>query len=576
MNLQTLKRAQRTLALTLALTLTTSQLSCSITRGSYWVKKRYAPEEYDSENLRPNKHFAKLHLKTGEVYVLKTWTLENTPDGIRIKGQGNHYSVERSLVQSNTSLEIQTKDLLLIETTDVKTFEHTSVILIGVGVGVSVIGLMCLANPKACFGSCPTIYNGKLNLDELDQAALLAEGFSDAIAPSLESTDLDPLHLTRRDSDGRVTLTLTNEAYETHAIRSMRLKAVDLPDHPLLTQTLHVRSPNGKDSPDDIYPVSEPLPPRACQSSATGDCLRGISAPDRAPHLAPAHPTDLGHRETITIELPDPREGAGTEAQDLERGVALYLRNSLLNTFIFYQLWAWLGIRADDWIIKLERTMREQTESGGGDDAVGQEAFKRVAQALGDLAVEVKISGTGEEARWLPVGRYDEVGPLAQERVLMRLPKETPAGPITLRLTAAQSNFRLDFVGATLVGEPLKQRTLEPSSLAQLNGDPEPHLLALLQDPDRYLITNPGAHLVLTYSDELGSERSRYFLESTGHYLEWMQPGWLKEQDEEAFIRFMMDPAEGLRQLAPEYKSIEPHMEELFWNSRFRRSGSEG
>ena len=38
---------------------------------------------------------------------------------------------------------------------------------------------------------------------------------------------------------------------------------------------------------------------------------------------------------------------------------------------------------------------------------------------------------------------------------------------------------------------------------------------------------------------------------------------------------FLLDPEQGLRKLAPKYKEIEPKIEELFWNSRFRINGGE-
>ena len=47
----------------------------------------------------------------------------------------------------------------------------------------------CIANPKACFGSCPTFYAQ----DEAGQPMMMAEGFSASVSPTLEDTDLDAL-----------------------------------------------------------------------------------------------------------------------------------------------------------------------------------------------------------------------------------------------------------------------------------------------------------------------------------------------------------------------------------------------
>ncbi len=58
-----------------------------------------------------------------------------------------------------------------------------------VGVPSTFLSVFCLANPKACFGSCPTFYawNGK-------DMKLMAEGFSSSILRSYEKSDIDMLY----------------------------------------------------------------------------------------------------------------------------------------------------------------------------------------------------------------------------------------------------------------------------------------------------------------------------------------------------------------------------------------------
>jgi hypothetical protein len=82
---------------------------------------------------------------------------------------------------------------------------------------------VCAANPKTCFGSCPTFY-----VSDGKHAMLQAEGFSSSIAPSLEARDVDALY--RVHPSGReFIVTMKNEALETHFVRRVRLLAAKRP-----------------------------------------------------------------------------------------------------------------------------------------------------------------------------------------------------------------------------------------------------------------------------------------------------------------------------------------------------------
>lgn len=59
------------------------------------------------------------------------------------------------------------------------------------------------------------------------------------------------------------------------------------------------------------------------------------------------------------------------------------------------------------------------------------------------------------------------------------------------------------------------------------------------------------------------------FLEARGHYLEWLRREWLPEADPAPAARLAFDPAGMLRELAPQFKQVEPSLEHLFWSSRY-------
>jgi hypothetical protein len=91
--------------------------------------------------------------------------------------------------------------------------------------GISVaVTAFCIADPKACFGSCPTFY-----LEGAGGAPIHAEGFSSSVAPSLEARDVDALYRARPAANGAVTVTMKNEALETHVVRHVKLLAAARP-----------------------------------------------------------------------------------------------------------------------------------------------------------------------------------------------------------------------------------------------------------------------------------------------------------------------------------------------------------
>ena len=91
--------------------------------------------------------------------------------------------------------------------------------------GAAITGLTayCIACPKCCFGSCPTVYTFNN-----DSALLETELFSSSISRMLEDDDLDMLKQKISD-DGIFKLKITNEAMETHYINKFNLI---LAEHP--------------------------------------------------------------------------------------------------------------------------------------------------------------------------------------------------------------------------------------------------------------------------------------------------------------------------------------------------------
>lgn len=294
--------------------------------------------------------YLKAHLKSGELYVLDSWQL--APDSSRLEGTGSHFTVLREPAGTGPQ-SIPVDSIALLETNSP---EHITSVALGVlGAMTVVMGTLtgvCVADPKACFGSCPTFY-----VDEADQGRPEAEGFSESIAKALEARDVDAL-FTVHPTGRRFALTMRNEALETHAVRRVRLLASARPRGGRVLA--------GNDG--RYYPATAFSRPERCQAPE-GDCLAAVAAHDGEERVSLADAGDLATREDVELLFP-PQPG--------RVGLVIAARQTLLTTFLFYQTMAYLGRDAGDYLAALERGGREEASKAMG-----------MARVLGGIDVAV-------------------------------------------------------------------------------------------------------------------------------------------------------------------------------------------
>lgn len=391
------------------------------------------------------------------------------------------------------------------------------------------VAVYCVANPKSCFGSCPTFY-----LEHRDGGGSrpAAEGFSASIARALEARDVDALGPSRAGARSLV-LTMRNEAFETQAVRSVRLLAAERDAGGRV-----LASPDGR-----FYAASEPIPPEVCRAPE-GDCLAAVLAPDGEERTSPADTRDLATRESVELEF-GPVEGAA--------GLLVGARQTLLSTHLFYQTMAYFGSRAGEFLATLER----------GGPAAASRAMG-MARLLGGIDAEVAEG----EGPWRPIGAFDEAGPIAGDVWL--LPFEAAGGPVRVRLRLAKGHWRLDQVALVRRGSAVAPLRLEPLSVER-DGTPDARALGLLRHPGRHLVTLPGDVYEIVFPLPESRHGFELFLESEGYYYEWMREPWLAEEDATMAALVIADPAEALRRMAGSFKGHEADLERAFWASRFRR-----
>jgi hypothetical protein len=470
----------------------------------------------------------KVHLRSGELLVLTAWSESDSG----LVGGGTLYSLDRSPIRTGQFL-VPRDSIALLETARFSLSRSApSITMMGIWTALwTALTVQCVMDPKSCFGSCPTFYP-----DGGDRDVPAAEGFSASIARVLEDRDIDALWDARARGRGRqFSIRMTNEALETHAVRSLRLLAA-----PRASGTRVLQGIDGA-----FYPASRFLPPITC-SGAEGDCLAAVSELDGVERLSLSDSADLATRETVELEFP---AAAGPH------GLVLAARQSLVSTYLFYQTIAYLGSRAGDWLAALERSEPAQARRAMG-----------LAQALGGIEVDLRT----EDGTWVRVGAYEEAGPIATGIVILPLGERAGTDRVHLRLRLAKGAWRVNWLALASLGHPVTPVALEPDRVER-GGQADSTALRRLLDPSGYLVTYPGDEYRIAFTLPGGLSDPELFLESRGYYYEWMRQEWLAEEDPAMAALMLLDPDRALRRLAPAFKRVEPRMERLFWESRFAR-----
>ena len=465
----------------------------------------------------------KAHMKSGEVYVLHTWSL--SPEQT-LRGEGREYGIDR-VERSHGSFSLPLDSIALVETDSTRNVYPAGLQVMAVLTTFwGSLATYCSLDPKACFGSCPTFYAEGGSSDRP-----VAEGFSDSIAKVLEARDLDALFDVRPTSRS-FTLLMRNEALETHAVRRVRLLAARRPAGGRV-----LADGNGR-----LYPATSIRPPLSCLAPE-GNCSEMVRARDSLERSSLADPEDLAARETVELEFP-PAEGPS--------GLVLGARQTLVSTFVLYQTMAWMGRSAGDWLAAMERGGRETTERAMG-----------TIRLLGGIDVAVEEAGG-----WRTIGSYREAGPIAGD--VQVIPFTPPPGRLRVRLTMAKGSWRLDVVALAQLLAPMSPRVVALDRVEH-EGRVDASALARLSGTGPRLITTPGDEYRLVFRLPEPVSEQELFLESEGYYYEWMRGEWLAEEDPAMLAMAMLRPDETLRRLAGPFKEREGRMEQVFWASRYRR-----
>lgn len=511
--------------------------SCS----TYSFRKNYNEVNklrHSTENLAA-KPFLKAHMKNGEVYILKdSWIISE--NGNEVSGSGTRYDFNRKANQEG-AFSLLVDSVAIFETnTKLQGTEKERVAALAFLAGVDIIlGIICLTNPKACFGSCPTFY-----MDENDSFHYAdAEIFSEAIRPSVEYADIDALNLPCQP-DGSFTLTMKNEALETHCVRDVKLLAVP---REAGQKVYHCY-------PDQFFLCENIYPPKKA-SAHEGDITYLLNLPDRMERFSMADERNMKSSEEIFMNFQVPENSA-------QLGLLLNFRQTLMTTYLIYSAMGYMGDKVGDIFARME-TGKPSGEKRS-ETSIQTPQSSDLKKELGKIEV---FSWNEKTNHWDYQNSFYEIGPIAINQQIIPLRNLEPGDEIRLKLVVNKGLWRIDFAALTQINNQAEPVWISPDQIFN-KGLTDNGALERILDPERLLISMPGSDYKFHFT--LPEQNTDYdlFLYGKGYYLEWMREQWIQDKNLVKLWKMLNHPRMYLREQAREYKEYETTMEEAFWGSK--------
>ncbi len=499
---------------------------------TYYFRSNYKEVNsllHETANLQ-TKPFLKAHLKNGDICILRdNWKADTSLN--TVSGAGSKYDFNRNLICEG-AISIPIDSVFIFETnTKIVNPEASRVAALSILAGVDVVvGVICLTVPKACFGSCPTFYmNENDNFHYAD-----AEGFSNAISPSLEYADIDALN-NKPLSSNRFSITMKNEALETHCVNDVKLLA-----YPRQKGERVYHSPA-----DDFYLCKDNYVLSMAKADE-GNITKLLQEIDYQERFSLSDKNNLSCKEEIYLEF-------NKVGNSKNIGLVLNFRQTLMTTYFIYSALGYMGDEVGDVFAKIESSSGIRDKLKGG-----------IKEKLGNIDV---YSWNELTNNWDFQGGFNETGPIAINKQILPLKKHSPGSDVKLKLVMNKGLWRINYAGLTNIKEKVTPTEITPNSILN-KGIPDNSALKSIIDPSDYLISMPGSEYKFNFILPGENEDYELFLYSKGYYLEWMREHWIKDKDLLKLRQLVENPELYLRTEAKEYKRYETELEQQFWDSR--------
>ncbi|MBN1159514.1 MAG: hypothetical protein JXA61_09050 [Bacteroidales bacterium] len=499
---------------------------------TYYFRSNYNDTNlllHDSNNLL-TKPFLKAHLRNGDVCILlDTWQVDSIDD--LLSGNGSRYDYNRRLMHEGI-IAVPIDSVAIFETnTKLAVNEDGRIALLSILAAADIaLGVYCVTHPKACYGSCPTFY-----LDETVPVQYAdAEAFSNAISPSMEQSDIDALNNQQILAD-TFSITMKNEALETHCVNDIRLLAFPRKENEKVYQ-----------SPADDFYLCSGNYQIGRVTGPEGDITSLLSHADRIERSSTADRKNLSSKEEIYLDFENIHDPGAF-------GLVISFRQSLMTTYFIYSALGYMGDEVGDILAKVETSSQTTEMLKNG-----------MKKELGNIDV---YAWDEEDRVWILQGGFYEIGPIAFNHQILPLTNAVSGTGVKLKLVINKGLWKIDYLALANIKEKVTPEEFRPFEIISRHvADHE--ALDQINAPDRYLISMPGDEYKFNFT--LPGEHQDYelFLYSEGYYLEWMRNEWIKDKNLFKLNQMINKPEKYLRIEAKRYVRYESAMEQIFWNSK--------
>ncbi len=506
---------------------------------NYFIHHNFRHDYKDANELLhsevSNKLFMKAHMKNGDVFIFSdNWKISD--DQSSISGFAKHYDFNRYLISEN-KCTVFLDSVAIFETNNpIDNKDGKRIIALSILTAVDLpLGVYCIFNPKACFGSCPTFYYGRQ--DNVNYAN--AEGFSSSICPSLEDGDLDALN-NGKITGGEFVLTMKNEAMENHAVNEVKIFA--------LPRNEGQRIFNNSDG--KYFACSKLTAPSLAKvnDQVISSRLENI---DNLEYFSLTDSNDLTKKETINLTFNNP----GTIGNS---GLVLNFRQTLLTTFLLYSVYGYMGDEVGDITAKIET------------DKDFRKYIQKPINLLGGIDVWV-FNETRQE--WQFTESIFEAGPIAKNLQLVNLPTEVARqSKINVQIRMTRGYWRLDYTALASIDSMVVPLELTPYKVTNKNITDTNAFNNVTANDNKYLTTVPGDSYQLHFRLPVENNDYELFVYSKGYYLEWIRKSWLSQKNLPKLMGMVSNDTAVWHSLAKEFKNVEWDMETTFWSSKYHNN----
>lgn len=496
-------------------------------RRLYKDHNEYLHSEHNSDYGK----YVKVHLKNGDVLLLET-PIGTTRDQKNLVGTGKYYNIYRNEIGSG-KFSIVVDSIAIIESNTIPKHAITKFSAITI-VAISNVALASYSyfnGDKANYGSCPTFYYNEN--DDLMYAE--AEGFSSAIMPSLEYADIDALN-NHKITDQNFSLTMKNEALETHCINELKILAYPRRENERIYQSL-------KDEffvSDQIYPITKAV-------GNEGDITTVLDKNDRVERSSLADDKNMCSKEEIIIDFDNIKN-----SDDL--GLLLNFRQSLMTTYLIYNTLAYMGDEVSDYMVNFEKNNQIINLLKNG-----------IYKELGEIEIYLQ----NENNKWDFQGSFGEAGPIAFNKQILHFKNKVLKNNAKIKIVMNKGYWRLDYVALANLKQKVNPIEISPNECFYENKK-NTEVFEYLNNGSNHLNTLPGDKY--TFNFKLPQKNTDYelFLKSKGYYLEWIRQDWMKDKNIYKLNQLVLDPKTYLKNEIKNYKEYEKTMEAKFWNSKIK------